>query len=103
MNSLYFPLQSNCSRFSSYTGRLALERRIKAGLILYDELVFQDGRFVRTVLEGGSFENFLPPDQIPDRRKVVYRQPGATAAFRVASEKDGIFHPLLHGSSTEKL
>ena len=102
MQAIYFPLRSNGSWFSREGARTMLERRIKHCLVMYDTLYFENARYELLVWEKGNLEFNLPPGTIPgDRTKVAYYSTGDRFAFKVSSDPEGEYHPLLQGPTKE--
>jgi hypothetical protein len=69
MNRIFLPLRSNSGWFVNQNNRSELERRLKNCVILYDEIVIQDGRYIYRGGKTGSFELFLPSNQYGGNRR----------------------------------
>lgn len=69
MNRIFLPLRSNSGWFVNQNNRSELESRLKNCIMLYDEIVIQDGRYIYRGGESGSFELFLPSNQYGGDRK----------------------------------
>ncbi|MEX2374702.1 MAG: hypothetical protein WD942_03840 [Dehalococcoidia bacterium] len=95
---IYFPLRSNAGWFTSEQTRGLLERRIKNAMVLYDQLLFQDGLYKWVVLEKGQFDFYMGPDANPgDRGELSAFVPGRPAGLRMRSSKTGEYLPILEG------
>jgi hypothetical protein len=90
MSRILLPLRSNAAWFADEQARQVLEARLKNYLLLYDEIILQDGRYQSTVLDTGSLDSYYPPGSIRgDRTKITYYRPGTPFAFMVRESKDG--------------
>jgi hypothetical protein len=90
MTRIFLPLRSNAAWFSDEQAQRVLEARLKNYLLLYDEIVLQDGRYQSTALETGYHDAYHPPGSIRgDRSKISYYQPGTPFGFFVRQTKDG--------------
>jgi hypothetical protein len=107
VTSLLFPLRSSCGWFTNAATRDILERRVKNALVLYDELIFQNGRYILNVLETGKFDLDLASGSIPDDRTTIeYYTPGREATLLIGGHQllggptiscyQVDFHPILH-------
>ena len=98
MTSILFPLRSSCGLFADERSRAVLETRLKRALLLYDEIVLQDGRYLLTVWERGNLDFDLAPLSIPDdRTKLDYYTPGGVSEFLIEDPTTGAKHPILSG------
>jgi len=89
MSELFFPLRSNSAWFHKEETKIALEKRIKTCLMLYDRIYFQDALYQCTVWEHGAFDMMLPPTNIGfDRSKIRFFSPGTKSGLYFG-EKDG--------------
>jgi hypothetical protein len=103
MDSLLIPLRSNAVWFSTPDRRAELERRLKSALVIHDDLVFQDGRYMVTVWEDGTMDWLIPPNAIPgDRTEIRYHEPGGRTVLQVSGDEDE-WHPLFHGATLESI
>lgn len=113
MSKIFFPLRTNSAWFTKENTVHALEARIKTCLMLYDEIVIQDGSYQYTVWDGGYMAMALIPDEISyDRSKIKYYIPGYDEHIYIGSEGKAIsvqslpikpkasyhvdFHPILN-------
>lgn len=72
---IYFPLRSNVGWFQTLDLKNAMERRIKEAILLYDELVIEDGMYKSVVTENGSFSPYIPPRHLkPDERRINFEK-----------------------------
>jgi len=88
MSKIFLPLRSNAAWFVEEQARSELERRIKIYMVLYDEITFQDGRYVSRAGETGSFDILMPSDRYPgDRTSISFCKPGHNFSVAVAGQK----------------
>ena len=100
MSKLFLPLRSNAAWFTTSQTRELLERRIKLSMLLYDDLIFQNGRYLCQIAERGYYDMMMPPDKIfKERTEITYYELGREFAFKIASAKEGPYHPLVQGKS----
>jgi hypothetical protein len=74
-STFFFPLRTNVEYFASPQGYLTLLERIKQASILYDTLIFEDGMYVATVGEMGSFDLRIPPQDVTEEKLNVEFEP----------------------------
>ena len=97
---LFFPLRSNAWWFGSADARERLEGRIKNALILYDRLLFQDGRYHFRVTDTGSHDFLLPPVMLGDERKVIrYKKPGDQVGIALSTDPSSPEKTVLFGGA----
>jgi len=65
-STFLFPLRTNVEYFASPEGYLTLLERIKQASILYDTLVFESGIYTASVGETGSFDLWIPPQDVTE-------------------------------------
>lgn len=75
MTQIFLPIRSNAGWFHDHQTRSKLEYLVKNYMMIYDELIFQNGRYRCTIVENGSLDLFIPLDSI-DRTKITYFKPG---------------------------
>ncbi len=95
-----FPLRSSTGWFASADTRDELERRLKNYSILYDELVFQNRRYVVKFSETRSFAAMYPPGKLPypyDRDTIEYHSHDDPFWVGVGDTTDGEFLPMFEG------
>jgi hypothetical protein len=110
---IYMPLRSNAGWFGNSDARKRLERQIKTNLVLYDQLLFQDGRFEITAGDDGQgMQIWFPASSFPgDRKRIEYFPPGGEFGV-VAGEKAILrsisetgysvdFFPIIHEARLE--
>ncbi len=95
---IYMPLRSNAAWFGDENCRQRLERQIKSYLILYDQIIFENGRVRLTVLESGTGAHMqYPGNTFPDdRTKITYYEPGTPFSIRFG-ETPAVEHVALQG------
>jgi len=72
MNRIFLPLRSNSGWFVDKAFRLEFEMRLKNCVVIYDEIIIQDGRYIYRGGKTGNFDLFLPSDQSGrDRREHI--------------------------------
>ncbi|MFH1671809.1 MAG: hypothetical protein ABIF87_00040 [Pseudomonadota bacterium] len=109
MSKIFLPLRSNAAWFVEEQARSELERRIKIYMVLYDEIIFQDGRYVSRAGETGSFDILMPSDRYPgDRTSISFCKPGHNFSVVIAGQKiiggkaqvayETDFYPIIHDS-----
>lgn len=96
-SSVFLPLRSNAAWFASPDHSLQLERRLKNLLMVYDELVVQDGRYHLVVEDRGILEAITPPDKVHDRTVLDYKSVDTPFSVQVATDSEGPWHPLIGG------
>ena len=98
MSSILFPLRSSCGWFAGPDSRSSLEARVKCALVLYENLIFQDGRFKLTVWDRSSFDVMMAPGSIPDdRTSLKYFKPGTGARLAISENGSGSQQVLAAG------
>jgi hypothetical protein len=80
LNRVFFPLRSNVGWFEDRRLRAELEDRLKEAVLLFDEVLVEDGTYDASVLATGSFDGWTPPGMIPNHRRRV--TPDDTTAGR---------------------
>ena len=75
---VFMPLRSNAAWFGDADCRERLERQIKTYLVLYDHIIFENGRYRITAgVDGQGIEMMCPGDSYPgDRSKISFFPPG---------------------------
>ena len=74
-STFFFPLRTNVEYFASPEGYLTLLERIKQASILYDTLVFEGGIYTASVGETGSFDLWIPPQDVTEEKLNVEFEP----------------------------
>ena len=77
-----------------------LERRLKNYLILYDDLVVQDGRYLAKHSASGSFDHYESPSLLSDRSEVAYYSADDPFVVQVSKSPEGPFYPVFSGPIT---
>ena len=68
---IFMPLRSNAAWFESDDTRSRLDRQVKVNLMLYDRIVFQNGRWHMTAGDDGQGMEFLNHNVPDDHRKTI--------------------------------
>lgn len=71
LNRVFFPLRSNVGWFQSADLRAQIADRIKQALLIYDELVIEDGTFTAAITETGSIAPYFPPGHLSDDERTI--------------------------------
>jgi len=88
MNSIFLPLRSNCGWFVDKAFRLEFERRLKNCVVIYDEIIIQDGRYIYRGGKTGNFDLFLPSNQSGrDRREHINCETGEKFGVTLGDKK----------------
>jgi hypothetical protein len=69
MNKIFLPLRSNSGWFADKEFCSQFEWRLKNCVVIYDEIIIQDGRYIYRGGKKGSFDFFIPSDQFNRNRK----------------------------------
>lgn len=99
---LYLPLRSNVGWFQNEGMKQAIETRIKEAILLYDEIIIEDGTYMATVFETGSFSPYAPPGKIdPLNRRINFEhlQQTTEAEFRLGIEGTDRNEVILSGKT----
>lgn len=95
---ILFPLRCNAAHFASPETLEDLRRRLKRALLIYDEVVLEDGQFHFVVWEQGNMEFFMAPGAVPDARDhIPFAAPGQRSSFHVTNPQTGEQVPVLDG------
>ena len=62
--NIYFPIRSNIHFFEKKANQPHLISKIKQSILMYDNLIFDDGGYTLSCNEHGSFDSFVPPHQL---------------------------------------
>ncbi len=88
MNRIFLPLRSNSGWFVDKEFRLEFERKLKNSIVIYDEIVIQDGRYIYRGGKTGNFDLFLPADQSGrDRREHIICETGKEFGVTLGDKK----------------
>lgn len=103
MTRVYFPLRSNVNWFQSQELRTQLDVRLKEVLLLYDEVVIEDGTFIADITEKGGLYPFFPPGSIPEDQRVIQWERDISPTdiklgFKIEGSR-GPFQTLLAGKT----
>ena len=88
MNRIFLPLRSNSGWFVDKEFRFEFERRLKNCVVIYDEIIIQDGRYIYRGGKTGNFDLFLPSDQSGrDRREHITCETGKEFGVTLGDKK----------------
>jgi len=105
LRRVFFPLKSNIAWFRGDELRKEINNRIKQAVLLYDQLLIEDGTFEANVLKVGSSSFYLPPGCVPpDRRLIEFERDLAPTTITLSIQPHGKSQktPLLHGETTQR-
>jgi hypothetical protein len=71
LNRVFFPLRSNVGWFQSADLRSQIADRMKEALLIYDEVLMEDGTFTAAITETGSIAPYLPPGFLSDKERTI--------------------------------
>lgn len=103
MTRVFLPLRSNINWFQSQELKTQLDARLKEALLLYDEVVIEDGTFYAEITEHGGFQPYLPPGTIPVDQRIIewdrdIRPTEVKLGFKIEGSH-GPFQTLLAGKT----
>ncbi len=108
INRVFFPLRSNVGWFQEPSLEQEISNRIKQAILLYDELVIEDGTFQASILEDGAVKNHFPPGTISEKSRTIEYERDikeSNITFTITphtKEKKGNTGVLLHGRSSAR-
>lgn len=89
-SKIFLPLRSNADWFRTEDLKNILIRRIKIYMMIYDEIILQDGRYHCIIGDTGSFDSFIPAPACGfDRAVINYSRPGEPYSLRFINTKTG--------------
>ncbi|NLG27976.1 MAG: hypothetical protein GX557_08700 [Chloroflexi bacterium] len=91
LSRVYFPLRSAVGWFRSRDGVAQVERRLKLAMLLYDELLVEDGTYMCALLENSRFSQYFPPGTWVDR-SVDYDKDIRNSEFALWLQPEGPGH-----------
>jgi len=71
MSKILFPLRSNVEFFQNSDLKGSILDRLKHSLLLYDEIIIEDGTYVAEITESGSFCPYFPPGSLQEQERIV--------------------------------
>lgn len=97
-SQILMPLRSNAAWFGSPEARAGLERQIKVNLMLYDRVIFQNGRWHMTAgTDGQGMEHIWWKDQAPmGRTRIPYY--GDSGPFSIHVGETCVLHSIAETS-----
>lgn len=96
MTQILLPLRSNAGWFHDQNTRSKLEYLIKNYMLIYDEVIFQNARYMCTIGENGSIDLMIPTNSI-DRTKIKYFVPGESFKLLIGPSGETPTNTLLDG------
>lgn len=105
LRRVFFPLKSNIGWFQSYNLQKDMTNRVKLALLLYDELLIEDGTFEGQVLERGGSNFYHPPGSLPpESRNIEYERDIKPTKYALSLSEEGssTYHTFLHGNTIER-
>ncbi|HRE04168.1 MAG TPA: hypothetical protein PKX00_01070 [Opitutaceae bacterium] len=99
MRATLFPLRSNAAWFTNAATVDSLRQRLKAALLLYDRVYFQEGRYHCTIWDRGAMDGFFPLDSLSreQRLKYSFQAPGKEASLAMTPTEGGPTKVLFSG------
>ena len=74
-NRVLFPLRSNAGWFQSPDLQVEIASRLKQCILIYDEILVEDGSWETSITENGAIELSSPPGELnPRDRKIIYER-----------------------------
>ncbi|MBU1469516.1 MAG: hypothetical protein KJ723_02375 [candidate division Zixibacteria bacterium] len=74
MSKVFFPLRSNVEYFQNPDLRNSILDRLKHSILLYDEIVIEDGTYVAEITESGSYCPYFPPGTLPEHERLIVHE-----------------------------
>ncbi len=71
MSTVFFPLKSNVEWFQCADLRQSIEERLKHAILLYDEILIEDGTYIAEITEDGNFCSHYPSGTLPDEHRGI--------------------------------
>lgn len=87
--NIYFPLRSNIQFFEMQANQPPLISRIKQSILMYNNLIFDDGTYTLSYNEHGSFDSFVPPPQSDRFQLEVPEEPSRVISLNARDERTG--------------
>lgn len=86
---IYFPIRSNISFFVQKANQPSLMSRIKQSILMYNNLIFDDGAYDFSGNENGVFEVNIPPEKLKLSTLDVPTKPRTGFRLNAIDEKTG--------------
>lgn len=91
-----FPLRTNVEFFDTWKCHLALGKRIKQVMLLYDHIFFEDGNYVCFTGPEGSWDLRIPPGHLPPEKGLSHGLSSSTSnGFSVVVEGHTVIKNFL--------
>lgn len=84
-HDIYFPIRSNIHFFEQKANQPPLISRIKQSILMYNNLIFDDGGYTLSCNGHGSFDSIVPPNQL-DRFKLEVPEEASKEFFLNAKD-----------------
>lgn len=102
----FFPLRSNVNWFQGPSQRASLDLRLKEALLIYDEVLIEDGTFIAEYTEEGGHEWHWPPGSLPpEERRISFERDIAKSEMRLGikrADSEGPYEQFLGGETVAR-
>lgn len=71
LNRVFFPLRSNVGWFQSADLRSQIADRMKESLLIYDQIIVEDGTFTAAITETGGLAPYIPPGYLSEDERTI--------------------------------
>lgn len=111
----FFPLRTNVEFFSAAEDYLALEKRVKQVMLLYDRIIIEDGTYVCCTGPRGSWDLHIPPGDLSPEQRLSTEYSPVSGEFSVVVDGHEVlsspterrfrsdFYPILRGIPFESV
>ena len=86
---IYFPIRSNINFFVQKANQPSLISKIKQSILMYNNLIFDDGAYEFSCNENGAFEINIPPEKLKLSMVDVPTKPMTGFSLNAIDEKTG--------------
>jgi len=91
---VFFPLKTNTGWFQSPDLKEQLVKQFKQAVLLYDEIIIEDGTYQAVVGQRGSFDVLIPPNGIPVEQRTI--------GFKDLSDEKPVFLAIIPDQDKNK-
>lgn len=100
--NIYFPIRSNIHFFEKKANQPPLISRIKQSILMYNNLIFDDGGYTLSCNEHGSFDSIVPPQQLDRLKLEVPEEPSRVISLNARDERTGkTFNLIPHSDNSQ--